>query len=167
MISNEIRQSLQFLCSNLNEYEVEYMIIGGIAVGFYGYQRVSGSFDLTSPQLSNDVDVWYNPTNSNFINLTRALKKSGIDTTRLENIVFDPTKTYLRIPFGNFKAEFLPQMKGLDSFAGSLSASKNVTLDGNRLNIINLADLIANKEAVNREIDKRDIIELKRIHGLK
>lgn len=42
MISNEIRESLQHTCSALNKHGVEYMLIGGIAVGFYGYQRPSG-----------------------------------------------------------------------------------------------------------------------------
>lgn len=42
MISNEIRQSLQTVCLALNKYKVEYMLIGGIAVAFYGYQRPSG-----------------------------------------------------------------------------------------------------------------------------
>ena len=59
--------------------------------------------------------------------------------------------------------EFLPQMLGLDSFDKCINRSEKVILDGNSLFIISYEDLIKNKSKVNREIDQKDIEELKRI----
>jgi hypothetical protein len=34
MVTNETRNSLQKICSSLNKNEVDYLIIGGVAVSF-------------------------------------------------------------------------------------------------------------------------------------
>ena len=163
MISNEIRESLHIICSALNDQGVEYMLIGGIAVGFYGYQRPSGVAKYGIQETKPDLDFWYNPRLKNYYKLLAALKELGKDTSRLENEVFDPHKTYLRIQYPTFKTEFLPQMKGLELFEKCFSRVKHVDFDGYRLSIIGFSDLMKNKEAVGREIDRSDTIELKKI----
>lgn len=91
-----------------------------------------------------------------------AFVEVNFDGKELDKIVFDPKKTYLRIPFKDFKVELLPQMKGLESFDTSFKNARPVELDGNKINIIGYQDLIKNKKAVNREIDQKDIQILKR-----
>ena len=164
MISNEIRESLKEVCETLNKRNVEYLIIGGVAVAFYGYQRLSGAAYPGRPEIKHDIDFWYRPTLGNYHNLVKALKEIGIDTRSLEEIIFDPDKTFLRIPHKTFKTEFLPKMTGLGSFTDSLKNAKEVFLDGNRLLIIGYSDLLKNKEAVGRDIDHRDVEELKYIN---
>jgi len=164
MIANDIRESLKLTCKTLNEHSVEYMIVGGVAVGFYGYQRISGGFLSGTPEIKHDLDFWYNPTASNFYKLVDALKELGIDVTELEKLVFDPKKSFLRVPHKTFKTEFLAQMSGLQSFSKCLMNTRKITLDGNNLNIIGYSDLIKNKKAVDRDIDRKDIRELKRIN---
>jgi predicted nucleotidyltransferase len=58
-------------------------------------------------------------------------------------------------------------MKGLEPFEKCFSRVKHVDFDGYRLSIIGFADLMKNKEAVGREIDRSDIIELKKIRKSK
>jgi hypothetical protein len=65
MISNEIREGLQTVCTLLLKHEVENLIVGGAAVAFYGYQRISGIF-IQRPEIKTDLNFWYNPTISNF-----------------------------------------------------------------------------------------------------
>jgi hypothetical protein len=161
MVTNEIRSSLQKICSSLNRNEVDYLIIGGVAVGFYGYQRISGGGYIGTPEITHDIDFWYNPSASNYTKLVACLDELNIDTQQLKQIVFDPKKTYLRIPFDTFKAEFLPEISGVPSFLESKKNASKVELDGNLLYIISFKDLIKNKETAAREIDKRDIEELK------
>jgi len=143
------------------------MLIGGIAVGFYGYQRPSGVPEYGIVETRPDLDFWYNPIVKNYYRLLVALKEMGKDTSRLENEVFDRYKTYLRIQYSTFKTEFLPQMKGLDSFDKCYKRAKIIDFDGYKLSIIGFSDLMKNKEAVNREIDRSDIAELKRIRKSK
>lgn len=161
MISNEIRSILQRTCAALNRHEVAYILIGGTAVAYYGYQRPSGGLQ-GNLDMKYDVDFWYQPSLSNYYNLLKALKELGIDTSKLENLVFDPKKTFLRIPHDTFRTEFLPQVKGLDSFERSKQSSKIINLDGNEICIISYDDLILNKKAVDRAIDRTDIEELKK-----
>lgn len=161
MINNSIREVLQKICAALNKYNVDYMIVGGVAVGFYGYQRLSG-ISIAKSEMKTDLDFWYNPTIENYLNLVKALSEIGVDTCKLENIVFDPKKTFLKIPHKTFHTDFLPQMAGLKSFQESKKNSTAHLLDGNQLYIISYSDLILNKKAISRDIDKRDVEALER-----
>ncbi|MBP9925338.1 MAG: hypothetical protein KBF45_05055 [Cyclobacteriaceae bacterium] len=162
MISNEIRDSLKKTCFALNNQEVEYLLIGGVAVGFYGFQRISGAGYPGRPEITHDIDFWYKPTVENYLRLVRALDELKIETKELKSLVFDSKKTYLRIPFNAFKVEFLPQISGLTSFSECDKSATQVVLDGNRIKIISFNDLLKNKEALSRDIDKRDLEELKK-----
>jgi hypothetical protein len=155
MISNEIRESLQKVCAALNKNKVDYLVVGGVAVGFYGYQRISG-ISLIRPEVKTDLDFWYNPTTDNYINLVNALNDLGVDTTKLKTLVFDPQKTFLKIPHKNFHTDFLPQMMGLRYMESKKNSSQHI-LDGNEISILSYSDLLLNKKVVSREIDKRDI----------
>ncbi|QOI95978.1 MAG: hypothetical protein HRU69_00145 [Flammeovirgaceae bacterium] len=120
---------------------MEYLVVGGTAVAFYGYSRISG---ITSkqPQVTIDLDFWYKPTLSNYNNLVTALKILGVDVSALSNLVFDPKKTFLKIPRPNFHLDFLPEMTGLDSFSVCKANAKQVNLDGNNIYILGYNDLI-------------------------
>src|SRR6185437_2251924 len=50
----------------LNEFEVEYLIVGGFAVMKYG-----------EPRYTKDLDVWVHNASQNSLRLVRALKKSA------------------------------------------------------------------------------------------
>lgn len=136
------------------------MLVGGTAVAFYGYQRISGISVSDNPEIKIDHDFWYNPTNENFINLLKALSDLRVDVSDLEKIVFDPQKTFLKIPHKTFHTDFLPQMKGLLSYRDCKMNCERILLDGNELYIISKADLLINKKEVSRDIDKRDIDSL-------
>jgi predicted nucleotidyltransferase len=156
VINNEIRETLQKVCSALNKHSVEFMVVGGVAVGYYGYIRLSATKG-NKPEIKADLDFWYKPTNENYINLLRALEELDVDTAELKKVVVDPSRTFLKIPHKNFHTDFLPKMAGLSSFLESRRKAELVHIDGNDLYIISLNDLIKNKETVNRESDKTDV----------
>lgn len=58
-MNNELRASLKKLWKSLTQNDVHCMIVGGVAVGFYGYERQSIIKDLGSPELIHDIDLWY------------------------------------------------------------------------------------------------------------
>lgn len=152
----------------MNKYQVEYLLIGGTAVGFYGYVRPSAPVGFVSNEMKHDLDFWYNPTIKNFYQLLKALSEFGVETRELEKIVFDPKKTFLRIPMKTYKMEFLCQISGIKDFNESRGRAKNINLEGQEIFLISLNDLIKNKQSVGRDVDKRDIQELKnRNYGLK
>jgi hypothetical protein len=115
------------------------------------------------PELKVDLDFWYNPTVGNFHKLLDALDELEVDITNLRKIVFDPKRTFLKIPHKTFHTDFLPTMEGLDSFRESKRNAEKIDLDGSELLIISYNDLILNKLAVNRKTDKSDIEELDKL----
>ncbi len=159
MISNEIRDSLKKVCEALNKNNVDCLLIGGTAVGFYGYQRISG-ISAFKPEMKSDLDFWYNPVTENFINILKSLSELGIDTSELEKAIFDPDRTFLKIPMKKFHLDFLPRMEGLPSYLKCRKNARKEILDGNDLFVISLNDLIANKKALTRGIDKDDLENL-------
>ena len=51
----------------LNQYVVEYIVVGGYAVIIRGYSRSTG-----------DIDIWVNKTEENFIKLQKAIMSFGL-----------------------------------------------------------------------------------------
>jgi predicted nucleotidyltransferase len=158
MISNEIREALQRVSEILNKHDVDYMIVGGAAVGYYGYQRLS-TISVGKAEVTTDLDFWYRPTLNNFIKLTQALIELGVPEEKLNTIVFDPKKTFLKIPHNTFHTDFLCRLDGLDSYQECKKNAETLELDGNKLSVIGYQDLLANKRAVNRKADQNDIDE--------
>lgn len=161
-MNNKVIQALGEVISALNQHEVEYMVIGGTAVGYYGYQRISGAGYNQSMEITPDLDFWYNPTTKNYYNLVASLKSIGVDVQTLEELVFNPKHTFVRIQKEKYRLEFLCEINGVDSFPQCFSRANKVRLEDIEFYVIGYTDLIKNKEATNREIDHRDIKELKK-----
>ena len=144
-----MKETLVSICSLLNKHEVDYLVIGGVAVIFHGYTRATA-----------DLDFWYNPTLNNFHKIIKAFKEYGIEVSELEEAVFDPKKTFLRFPTPGFKTELLPALAGDMSFNEAKKNAENIELDGVNVPIIGYDDLVRNKRFTNRLKDQADVEEL-------
>jgi hypothetical protein len=144
-----MKEALVSICSLLNKHEVDYLVIGGVAVIFHGYTRATA-----------DLDFWYKPSLNNFHKIIMAFKEYGIDVSELEEAVFDPKKTFLRFPTPGFKTEFLPSLAGDMSFTAAKKNAVSIELDGVNVPLIGYNDLIKNKTLTNRLKDQADIEEL-------
>lgn len=144
-----MKEALVSICALLNKHEVEYLVIGGVAVIFHGYTRATA-----------DLDFWYKPTLNNFHKIIKAFKEYGIDVSELEEAVFDPKKTFLRFPTPGFKTELLPSLAGDMSFKEAKEKAEYLELDGVNVPIIGYDDLVRNKTLTNRLKDQADIEEL-------
>ena len=73
--SNKIEFSKDFLdfFALLNENKVEYMLIGGYAVSFYGYPRFTG-----------DIDIWINNTKRNAVKVIKSMSEFGIPVQKIK-----------------------------------------------------------------------------------
>lgn len=137
--------------------QVNFMLVGGYAVNYYGYNRVTG-----------DMDVWLQPDNSNKKLLLIALKELGFDDdgiTVIDN--WDFTKPQLF---------HIGEKPDLTDFMTAISGVKYVTakqnailanIDGLNLYIIHLNNLIENKKASGRLQDLADVEHLQKILTLK
>ena len=69
----DFREFLQLL----NSKEVEYLVIGGYAVGYYGY-----------PRATDDLDIWISIRDKNARKMVDALKEFGFDIPELNKEMF-------------------------------------------------------------------------------
>ena len=146
---------LRALISN----QVEFLVIGGIAVNHHGYSRAS-----------NDIDLWYYPSIANFENIILALKENGYDVSEFSKLIFDPKTTFLRLPLDYFKIEMLPVIHNGMTSAEAKSEYKICfhRSDVSRLgkveyHIIGYDDLLRFKRISGRPKDLLDIMELQRL----
>ena len=134
----------------LNEYEVEYIVIGGYAVAIHGYVRATG-----------DADIWVNPTTENADKMLTVMLHFGFGEYDFKLEDFLVTNETGFVSFGDepFKIEILTKTFGV-TFPEAYQHRKIVELDGINVNFMGFDDLITNKKALSREKDLNDLANL-------
>jgi len=165
-MQNSFLQRILEVCKALNDNTVQYLIVGGTAVGFHGYYR--DTTDNAGQTLNkHDFDFWFNPTLENYNNILKTVKSLGKDISRLENeMAPNPKKSFLKFEFDEFKIDFLPEVKGLKTFNESFSRRRESVVNNVLISLISFEDLMTTKQTNPRQKDINDILELKKIRGL-
>lgn len=132
----------------LSEKKVEYLLIGGYAVVYYGYIRNTG-----------DMDIWVRMTEENARLTAEALEEFGYaPKDKALPFLIKPDKI-LRMGIPPFRLEVSTGIDGVE-FDSCYSKRKIIYVDDIPVNIINLDDLIKNKKASGRLKDLADVEEL-------
>ncbi len=151
------------VCRALNACDVEFIIVGGTASGFHGFYRMTLD-NYGIPTEKHDFDFWFNPSYDNYFRILKAMKSLGKDVSRLEKESSpNPKKSFLKFDFEEFKIDFLPEIKGLGSFADSQIKSSKSIIDYVEFRILSLDDLIKTKETDSRPKDISDLEELRKL----
>lgn len=138
----------------LVEANVDFMLIGGYSVIFYGYSRGT-----------NDMDLWLKPNNSNRAKLLLALKKYGINTDdlkKLETVDFTLTNMFF-IGEAPLKIDFLTRVLGVNWDEAILKVNL-LPVRNLKIPVVNYYDLITMKMLSDRLKDKADVEELQKIN---
>ncbi len=142
---------------SLNEHQVRYIMVGGLATFFHGYNRVT-----------EDVDMWIDDTLENRKKLRAAFRDLNYgDMESLETMEFVPGWTTFYA--AGVELDIMTSMKGLEdeSFADCYAMTAFVTLEGVKVPFLHINHLISNKKAVNRPKDQMDVMQLEEIKKLK
>jgi hypothetical protein len=132
----------------LNSNDVEYLVVGGYAVSYYGYPRSTG-----------DMDVWVALHPDNIQRLIDVLSEFGFSRENLSTDVFLKKDQIIRMGMAPIRIEILTSISGVDF--DECYRSRNVdTMDGVQMNLINLNDLKKNKKAAGRHKDLGDLESL-------
>ena len=132
----------------LNSKEVEYLVVGGYAVSYYGYPRSTG-----------DMDVWVAVQPENIQRLIEVLSEFGFSRETLPTSLFLEKDQIIRMGMPPIRIEILTSISGVDF--NECYHSRNVdTVDGVQINLINLDDLKKNKKAAGRHKDLGDLENL-------
>lgn len=134
----------------LNGNEVEYLLIGGYAVGFHGY-----------PRFTQDMDIWIARTEDNIRKLFKAMKEFGIPLKQLREKDF--LKPNIIFQMGNppYRIDILNAIGGV-KFTGCYKRKNKIKVDDVTINIISLKDLKKNKKVAGRLKDLNDLNYLKK-----
>lgn len=132
----------------LNAEGVEYLLIGGYAVGYYGHPRATG-----------DMDIWVASSQENAERLVRTLKHFGFKSPKLSTRLFTETGQIVRMGLPPMRLELLTEIDGVE-FADCYARRKREPIDGVEVHLIALADLRTNKAASGRHKDLADLEEL-------
>ncbi|SRR5688572_24475745 len=143
-LPNDFKEFLKLLRAN----EVEYMVVGGYAVGYYGYPRPTG-----------DMDIWVSNSHQNAEKLVSALKKFGFASAELSVELFTQRKSIVRMGVPPFKLEIITYIDGV-AFAECYPERTITNIDGINVELISLEHLKKNKLASGRPKDINDLENL-------
>jgi len=132
----------------LNSNQIEYLVIGGWAVGFYGYPRATG-----------DMDIWVSRTEENAVKLVEVLKEFSFDVPNLSSELFTKVNQVARLGLPPMRIKILTTISGV-SFDECFSNRETIIIDEVKINIIGLEDLKKNKSAAKRYKDLDDFENL-------
>jgi hypothetical protein len=132
----------------LGEEAVEFVLVGGYAVAFYGYLRAT-----------NDMDVFFRGTEENIRRLCRALDKFGFSTAESAIAEFAEPGIIIRIGVPPIRLEMINTISGL-TFGEVWDRRVHDTYGDTPVDFIALRDLLTNKKAAGRPKDLADFDEL-------
>jgi hypothetical protein len=134
--------------SLLNCHDVDYLLVGGFAVGFHGY-----------PRATSDLDIWIRSSRENATRIVAALRAFGFDTPNLNEDLFLQRRRIVRMGHPPMRIELMNDIDGVtfeDCRPGAILAD----FDGIQVPVIGLSDLKRNKLASGRPKDIDDLQQL-------
>jgi len=141
------RDFKEFLKS-LNSNRVEYLLIGGYAVGIYGYVRAT-----------NDLDIWVNISAENANRIRCALNEFGFAQALLTADLFLTPNNVVRMGVPPIRIEILTSISGV-AFESCYSEKEMFQIEDLLVPVISLARLRENKAASGRAKDLADLENL-------
>lgn len=125
-------------------------MIGGYAVGVYGY-----------PRTTNDIDIFVSDDGANVGNLIKALQDFGFAGFDLSGI-FNEKRSLVEIGVEPLKVQFMNFADGIE-FEKAFESRKIIAVEDIFINTISKSDLIKNKLKSGRHKDLADIERLNEI----
>ncbi len=146
-LANDYKEFLRLL----RAHGVEYLLIGGWAVGYHGYARAT-----------YDLDVWIATVPTNAERVVKALAEFGFDVTELSTDLFLQPDKIVRMGVEPVRIEMMTSISGVE-FDECYRGRLETTLNDVPVSVISLHDLKVNKQASGRLKDLADLEELSRL----
>lgn len=143
-LPNDFKEFLKLL----NDNKVEYLLIGGYAVGYYGYPRATA-----------DMDIWIAMNSANADRIIAVLKEFGFNLPDLSPNLFLKQGQIIRMGVPPVRIELATTISGVN-FSECYAERISDELDGVKVNFISLKHLKANKKAAGRHQDIADLEKL-------
>ena len=132
------------MAAALTDAGVEFMLVGGFAVSLHGY-----------PRTTFNIDFWVRPTPQNALRVMSALRTFGVPLSGVSESDFDHPDMVFQIGVAPRRIDLLTRIDGVSYEEAAPHAVVQV-VNGIRLNVIGVDDLIRNKRASGRAKDVAD-----------
>ncbi len=132
----------------LNAHQVLFVLVGGYAVGWHGVVRATG-----------DIDFFYEQTEENVQRLCAALHDFGAPAHLIDPEFLILPDAVTQIGRAPLRIDLLSSITGV-TFAEVRAGAEVVELEGQRVLVIGLTELRANKSATGRGKDRSDLRRL-------
>jgi len=127
-----------------NEENVQYLVVGGFATILHGYTRITKDIDLL---------VWPNPENA--VRVMRALEKFGAPMSNISVADFEKEGTVFQIGVAPIRIDIITQIIEIN-FENAYRNAEITDINGLKIPLISIPDLIKNKKAAGRRQDLDD-----------
>ena len=148
MATTPLPQDFEDFLKLLNSYRVEFLLIGGYAVGLHGYPRGTA-----------DLDVWVSISEPNAQRLVEALREFGFDMPNLDPSLFLEQDKLVRMGVPPLRIDILTSIAGV-VFQDCFARRQVIAVGDIEVPTISLADLKTNKRATGRRQDLTDVDHL-------
>lgn len=144
-----LNQDFKEFVELLNNNQVEYLIVGGYALGIHGYPRYTG-----------DLDIWIRPIADNAKKMVKVFNEFGMSSLGLTQNDFAESGNVIQIGYPPFRIDILTSPDGVN-FEECYKNKLVFESDGIVLHIIGFDDFKKNKKASGRSKDLEDLRNLK------
>ena len=127
---------------------IQYLLIGGYAVGYHGY-----------PRATVDMDIWVAIHPQNAQKIVAVLEEFGFDLPELNADLFLEEDNIIRMGIPPMRLEILTTISGVE-FEACYQNRIEDDLDGVKIILIGLDDLKRNKLSSGRHKDLNDLENL-------
>jgi len=134
----------------LNQYDVDYMVVGAHALAFYGQPRHTG-----------DLDIWINPSAKNAAKMVTVLHDFGFSSLGLTEADFMVENYVTQLGYPPLRIDILTTISGVQ-FDEAFTNKVEGEVDGLKIYFIDIPHFIRNKEATGRNKDLGDIAALRK-----
>ena len=142
--NKDFREFIQLL----NDHEVLYLVVGGYAVAFHGY-----------PRYTKDIDLWIWIDQGNVEKLLNVLDDFGFGSLDLKVEDFISPEQVIQLGYPPNRIDILTDLKGVD-FKQCYSSRVEFSIEGTKINFIDLGNLKKTKKATGRHQDLADLENL-------
>jgi predicted nucleotidyltransferase len=141
----KIPQDFKEFIELLNKHRVEYLIVGGYALGYH-----------SRPKFTQDIDFWIGRNQSNAQKVLTVLEEFGFG--ELDITIRDLISENKIIQLGNapLRIDIITDVTGLD-FKAAFKKRVSALYLGVTASFISLSDLITNKKSSSRQKDLEDL----------
>jgi hypothetical protein len=143
-----IQQDFEELLKLLEDNSVRYLIVGGYAVAFHGF-----------PRLTKDIDFYFDGSIENVKKIINSLVEFGFPEKDLSFDMFTSEGNIITFGVEPVRVDFLNQISGVD-FKEAWDNKIRGKYGNVEVNFIGRTQLIKNKTATDRPKDKLDAEEL-------